>query len=503
MKLCFWCSAFPKLWICTLSFPNYMHSFLFCQHTAPVEKNSPAPTLSVSQCLTRAHIFSVSMSQCPWDNTFSVPVTWCPGFRLSVSLCPGTTLSVSQWHGVQGSDFQCFCVLGPHFQWPSDMVCRVQTFSVPVSWDHSFSVQWHGVQGPDFQCPSVLGPHFQCPSDMVSRVQTFSIPVFWCPGPTHSMSQCLGVPGPHIQCPSVSVSQSVFQSNSVQDGIYAFGKAHMRPTPSLRSFHNVAFEIVPMLIWLTMALSRRFQNVPRAISVLTLGNKVIMYCIVRSSSAFPFPRLSPPGDRWCDVLGFVPAGSVPRSKPLVRVTLPASLSARSFLFTLACSGQHTHRSFQRWMSAIDTFKSGLPIPLFIFCSKLIESVRMMAYVVWLSPLEAIQRRVWMTALASIVKLEVETTVFMGGSRTLLDSEAPPWLVFGDRAISIHYEVYFCISTRWAMLIAHPQQAAEPTTETCQFAPSGKTVTLCASQFATGAVKVDRDRGCKSRLRQGL
>ena len=25
---------------------------------------------------------------------------------------------------------------------------------------------------------------------------------------------------------------------------------------------------------------------------------------------FLFPRLSPPGDRWCDVLGFVPAGSV-------------------------------------------------------------------------------------------------------------------------------------------------------------------------------------------------
>ena len=39
---------------------------------------------------------------------------------------------------------------------------------------------------------------------------------------------------------------------------------------------------------------------------------------------FLFPRLSPPGDRWCDVLGFVPAGSVsqinasdfPRRKPL-------------------------------------------------------------------------------------------------------------------------------------------------------------------------------------------
>ena len=31
---------------------------------------------------------------------------------------------------------------------------------------------------------------------------------------------------------------------------------------------------------------------------------------------FLFPRLSPPGDRWCDVLGFVPAGSVSNSSTL-------------------------------------------------------------------------------------------------------------------------------------------------------------------------------------------
>ena len=46
--------------------------------------------------------------------------------------------------------------------------------------------------------------------------------------------------------------------------------------------------------------------------------------------------------------------------------------------------------------------------IFRFCSMLIESVRMMACVVWLSPLEAIQRRAWVTASTSIVKLEVET-----------------------------------------------------------------------------------------------
>ena len=47
---------------------------------------------------------------------------------------------------------------------------------------------------------------------------------------------------------------------SVQDGIYALGKAHMRSTPSPRIFPNVAFETVPMFVLLTMALSRPFKE---------------------------------------------------------------------------------------------------------------------------------------------------------------------------------------------------------------------------------------------------
>ena len=41
---------------------------------------------------------------------------------------------------------------------------------------------------------------------------------------------------------------SSVQLNSVQDGICALGKAHMRSTPSLRSFPGVAFEMVPMFV---------------------------------------------------------------------------------------------------------------------------------------------------------------------------------------------------------------------------------------------------------------
>ena len=90
------------------------------------------------------------------------------------------------------------------------------------------------------------------------------------------------------------------------------------------------------------------------------------------------------------------------------VALPASLSARSFPFTPACPGQYTNRSFRRWMSTIDTFQSGLPIPFFTFCSKRIQSVTMMACVVRLSPFKATQGRAWVPASTTIVKLEVET-----------------------------------------------------------------------------------------------
>ena len=79
---------------------------------------------------------------------------------------------------------------------------------------------------------------------------------------------------------------------------------------SLRSFPSVAFEMVPVSIWLTMALSRPFKE---------------------------------------DCLALI-LSDLPRSKPLVTVAVPTSLSAQSFAFILACPGQYTHRSFWRWIS---------------------------------------------------------------------------------------------------------------------------------------------------------
>ena len=53
---------------------------------------------------------------------------------------------------------------------------------------------------------------------------------------------------------------SSVQFSSVKDGIYALVEAHMRCTWSLRGFPNVAFEMVPMFVSMTMALSRPFKN---------------------------------------------------------------------------------------------------------------------------------------------------------------------------------------------------------------------------------------------------
>ena len=120
-------------------------------------------------------------------------------------------------------------------------------------------------------------------------------------------------------------------------------KAHKRSTPSLRSFPNVVFETVPMLVWLTMALSRPFKEDRLALPLSTPlpSRRSLVWCLWLCAR------------RQC--LKLLNTLYLPRIKPLVTVALPASLSARTFSFTPACPGQYTHRSFRWWMSTIDTF----------------------------------------------------------------------------------------------------------------------------------------------------
>ena len=65
----------------------------------------------------------------------------------------------------------------------------------------------------------------------------------------------------------------------------------MSSTPSLRNLFSVAFEIIPMFVWLMMTLSIPFQ--------FQRPGRSLTEC-------FLFQCHFPPGDWWRDVLGFVP-----------------------------------------------------------------------------------------------------------------------------------------------------------------------------------------------------
>jgi len=216
--------------------------------------------------------------------------------------------------------------------------------------------------------------------------------------------------------------------------------------PSVRCFSNVAYETVPMFMWLIIALSRPFKEDRLALPLSTplssrqsmvlcpwlwtiIGGSSHRYYFCRDKHVFFATNFFSPQNisrdkndtcgssrQWYtfvaskdvfvatkmilvaalanDILlsrqktclsrqnlylwQFPPmilnTSDLPRSKPLVRAALPASLSARSFPFTPVCPGQYTNRSFGRWMSTVDTFQSGLnSITLFTVCSKLIDS----------------------------------------------------------------------------------------------------------------------------------
>ena len=108
---------------------------------------------------------------------------------------------------------------------------------------------------------------------------------------------------------------SAVQFSSVQDGIYALEKSHMRSTPSLRSFPKVAFQ-------------KKFQcssDWPDSTPLSLQGmKKIVGRFLTLSTTIFP------PCDRWCGVLSFVPVGSVSSSS-----TLPIFLDA-SHLWWLLC-----------------------------------------------------------------------------------------------------------------------------------------------------------------------
>ena len=145
---------------------------------------------------------------------------------------------------------------------------------------------------------------------------------------------------------------------------------------------------------------------------------------------FLFPRLSPPGDRWSDALGFVHTGSVSSISTL------QTFRDASHLWWLLCPPVYLlchfplfHHVQGSTPTGVFECQSGLPIPLFTFCGKLTESVRiisMCGLTVTSSgnPAEGTGDCFHLHCQAGVC------TVSMDGGRTLLDTEAPPWLSFG-------------------------------------------------------------------------
>ena len=132
----------------------------------------------------------------------------------------------------------------------------------------------------------------------------------------------------------------------------------IRSTPSLGSYHNVAFETVrltddgPLL---------SFQGRSSSASSFYCCLLQAIDCVMSLALCPQVVSQAPQHFRSSEKLATCEG-----------CFFPASLSSRSFPFTPACPGKHIRRSFRRWMSTIDTFQSGLPIPLFTFCSKICE-----------------------------------------------------------------------------------------------------------------------------------
>ena len=175
-----------------------------------------------------------------------------------------------------------------------------------------------------------------------------------------------------------------------------------------------------------------------------------------SSASFFNP--SPPGDQWCDILGFVPTGHVSNFSTFQSFqTTPEQATCEGcFAHQSICSVVSIHfgmfrvvhpQSFLRWILTIDTFQSGLPISFFTFCRKLIESGTIMACVV--DAAEGMGDCFHLHCQAGGWD-RIGCTVFMDGSRTLLDSDVLPSLVFGDWAISVHtlWGLAVCCFLKW-------------------------------------------------------
>ena len=122
--------------------------------------------------------------------------------------------------------------------------------------------------------------------------------------------------------------------------------------------------------------------------------------------------------------------------------LPARLSAWS---CLACPGQMFLKGGCQTLSLAH---ASLGFPFHFFFSFFLFVAR--ALNLWGMACVVCGGHVWLFAppLSSWGLRPCSCTVFTDDGCTLLDSEAPPWLVFGDCSITVHYEIFNCALLIW-------------------------------------------------------
>ena len=144
------------------------------------------------------------------------------------------------------------------------------------------------------------------------------------------------------------IPTNVVQFSSVQDGIYALGNAQMRSTQSLRRFHSIAFETVPMFVWLTMALSRPFKEyrLPLPLSTPLFSRRSMAWCPWLCTRKLCLKLLS--------------TSDLPRSKPLVRVgNLKCCFTSTE---TVGIEGREPRTATSTFTQLLSSVLWGLPCP---------------------------------------------------------------------------------------------------------------------------------------------
>ena len=157
------------------------------------------------------------------------------------------------------------------------LVCVCLCFCFVLFFWHCFSLCLMCLFSVSLLCPAFFSP-FYCQYTMNTCIVDLAMRIF--------KIKTISIYFYLLAVPPCFTANWIFpikqgQFSSVQDGIYALGKDCMRATPSLRCFPIVGFETVPMLVWLTVALSSfqgRSSSASKPLSAPLSSKRSMVWC---------------------------------------------------------------------------------------------------------------------------------------------------------------------------------------------------------------------------------